>query len=160
MIEKAANLSNVKLFVYDFDGVMTNNTFVLDEEGHEQVSLNRSDGLAVAEIKKRGYKQIILSTEDSKIISHRAKKLGIDCYIGINDKLEKLREFLKLEELDFSEIAYVGNDINDYEAMCLAAFKICPSDAQISIKKISNLVLDKEGGRGVIREILYILTGE
>ena len=83
---KTSDLSGLKLFVYDFDGVMTDNTFTLDEQGKEKVALNRSDGLAVTEIKKRGYQQIILSTENSKIISHRAKKLGITSLIGIDDK--------------------------------------------------------------------------
>ena len=74
---------------------MTNNTFILNEQGKEQVSLNRSDGLAVAQIKERGYKQIILSTENSKIISHRAKKLGITSLIGIDDKFKVLTTNIK-----------------------------------------------------------------
>jgi len=160
MNDEVLNLKHVKLFVYDFDGVMTNNTFILDEKGKEQVSLNRSDGLAVAEIKKKGYMQIILSTEDSKIITWRAKKLGIDCFIGIDNKLKTLKKYLHSEKLEFSQIAYVGNDINDLDAMSHAEFKLCPNDAQNSIKRISNIILEKNGGKGVIREILSLLTGE
>ena len=157
---KTSDLSGLKLFVYDFDGVMTDNTFTLDEQGKEKVALNRSDGLAVTEIKKRGYEQIILSTENSPIIKQRAKKLGIKSFIGIENKLVVLRDYLKDQNLEFSQIAYVGNDINDYEAMSLAKVKICPNDAQNSIKKISDIILDQNGGKGVIREILFMLTGD
>ena len=157
---KTSDLSGLKLFVYDFDGVMTDNTFTLDEQGKEKVALNRSDGLAVTEIKKRGYEQIILSTENSLIIKQRAKKLGIKSFIGIENKLMVLREYLNDKNLEFSQIAYVGNDINDYEAMSLAKVKICPNDAQNSIKKISDIILDQNGGKGVIREILFMLTGD
>ena len=157
---KTSDLSGLKLFVYDFDGVMTDNTFTLDEQGKEKVALNRSDGLAVTEIKKRGYQQIILSTENSLIIKQRAKKLGIKSFICIENKLMVLREYLNDQNLEFSQIAYVGNDINDYEAMSLAKVKICPNDAQNSIKKISDIILDQNGGKGVIREILFMLTGD
>lgn len=160
MKDETPDLSNIKLFVYDFDGVMTDNTFTLDEQGKEKVALNRSDGLAVAEMKKRGYGQIILSTENSQIIKHRAKKLGIKSFIGIDDKLKTLKQYQQDQNLEFSQIAYVGNDINDFEAMSLAKVKICPNDAQNSIKKISDIILDQKGGKGVIREILFLLTGE
>jgi YrbI family 3-deoxy-D-manno-octulosonate 8-phosphate phosphatase len=145
MCNETSDISRVKLFVYDFDGVMTNNTFILNEQGKEQVSLNRSDGLAVAQIKERGYKQIILSTENSKIISHRAKKLGITSLIGIDDKFKVLSEYLNAHNLEFSQIAYVGNDINDFDAMSNAAVKICPNDAQNSIKNISDIILEQNG---------------
>ena len=153
-------LKQVRLFVYDFDGVMTDNTFILDEKGNEQVSLNRSDGLAIAEIKKRGYKQIIISTENCDIIELRAKKLGIKCFIGIDDKLLALKEYLSSEMLEFTEIAYVGNDINDLEAMSHAEFRICPKDAANSIKEISNILLESNGGKGVIREIFSLLIAK
>jgi 3-deoxy-D-manno-octulosonate 8-phosphate phosphatase (KDO 8-P phosphatase) len=160
MKEEISNLKQVRLFVYDFDGVMTDNTFILDEKGNEQVSLNRSDGLAVAEIKKRGYKQIILSTENSEIITLRARKLAINCLIGIDNKLLALKEYLNSEMLEFAEIAYVGNDNNDLEAMSHAKVRICPNDAQNSIKEISNIILERNGGQGVIREIFSLLTIE
>lgn len=160
MTEEISSLKHIKLFVYDFDGVMTDNTFILDEKGNEQVSLNRSDGLAVAEIKKRGYKQIILSTENSEIITLRARKLAINCFIGIDNKLLALKEYLNSEMLEFTEIAYVGNDINDLEAMSHAKVRICPNDAEDSIKEISNIILERNGGKGVIREIFSLLTVE
>ena len=116
--------------------------------------------MAVAEIKKRGYKQIILSTENSEIITLRARKLAINCLIGIDNKLLALKEYLNSEMLEFTEIAYVGNDNNDLEAMSHAKVRICPNDAQNSIKEISNIILERNGGQGVIREIFSLLTIE
>tara|TARA_Y200000002_G_C22675909_1_gene662077 strand:+ start:1063 stop:1545 length:483 start_codon:yes stop_codon:yes gene_type:complete len=160
MNQDLLDLKKIKLFVYDFDGVMTNNTFSLDEKGNEQVFLNRSDGLAVNEIRKRGFKQLILSTEKSKIIILRAKKLKIESEIGVKDKLLTLKAYLSSKSLKFNEIAYVGNDINDFEAMSHAKLKICPRDAQKPIKKISDIILKEEGGKGVIREILSLIIEE
>ena len=153
------NLNQIKLFVYDFDGVMTNNKFTLDVHGNEQVSLNRSDGLAISMLKEIGYKQLIMSTENSQLVALRAKKLGIDYLIGIENKFDELRKYVSSLHLKFSQVAYVGNDTNDFEAMNLVHLRICPKDAQNSIKEICHLVLDKNGGEGVIREILFRLNG-
>ena len=149
-------LKQVRLFVYDFDGVMTDNTFILDEKGNEQVSLNRSDGLAIAEIKKRGYKQIIISTENCDIIKLRAKKLGIKCFIGIDDKLLALKEYLSSEMLEFTEIAYVGNDINDLDSLCWVSFPFVSNDSHVILKSKGFTILKTSGGNGVLREIADI----
>ena len=74
-IEKKIKL--IELFVYDFDGVMTDNKVYIDQNGIEMVQVNRADGLGIAELKKMGYKQIILSTEKNSVVAARANKLGI-----------------------------------------------------------------------------------
>lgn len=76
----------IKLIVYDFDGVMTDNKVYIDQNGMESVQVNRGDGLGVSEIKKLGIKQIILSTEKNLVVAARAKKLKIDCLHGVNNK--------------------------------------------------------------------------
>ena len=80
------DIKNIDLIVYDFDGVMTDNTLLMDQEGKEFVQVSRADGLAVSEIKKKFLRQIILSTEKNSIVQKRADKLGIKCLQGINDK--------------------------------------------------------------------------
>ena len=150
------NFKKIKLFVYDFDGVMTDNTFILDCDGNEQVVLNRSDGLAVAEIKKKGFMQLILSSENSEIINRRANKLKIGSIKGADNKLLILTNYLESNNLNFNEILYVGNDINDLDAMSNAKIKICPNDAAIEIKNISDIILQTPGGKGVIREVLRL----
>jgi len=153
-------IKDIKYFFYDFDGVMTNNKVFIDENGNEMVEVNRSDGLGIAEIKKLGIKQIILSTETNPVVSRRAEKLGIKCMQGIENKKEALTEYCMKHNIQLMDVAFVGNDINDKEAMIIAGNSFCPIDAQKSITNISNYVLGSKGGEGVIRELYDILKRE
>jgi len=148
----------MKLMVYDFDGIMTDNKVYVDQSGNEMVQVNRSDGLGVSEIKKLGIVQIIISTEKNPVVSARANKLGINCLQGIDDKKDALLDYCQENNIDLQNIAYVGNDINDKDAMEIAGVTFCPSDAHESIKEISDYVLETEGGGGVIRELFDFLT--
>ena len=153
-MKNTVKLSNLSLIVYDFDGVMTNNKVYMDETGKELVQVNRADGLGISEIKKLGIKQIILSTEKNLVVATRAKKLGIPCIHGVDNKKNILMEFCAKNFFNLKNVAYVGNDINDLEAMEIVNMKFCPSDAHNSIKKIADYVLESNGGDGVIRELL------
>ena len=144
----------IKLIVYDFDGVMTDNKVYVDQDGKETVQVNRGDGLGISEIKKLGFKQIIISTEKNLVVTTRAKKLDIYCLQGIENKKDVLMKYCKKNDFDLKNVAYVGNDINDKEAMEFVGYSFCPSDAHVSIKKLSNHILDTKGGNGVIRELL------
>ena len=84
----------VKLLVYDFDGVMTDNKALLFSNGDEAVFINRSDGLAIEKIKSLGISQIIISTETNSIVLKRAKKLGIDVINGVKNKLDELNKYM------------------------------------------------------------------
>ena len=152
--------NNVKLFVYDFDGVMTNNRFILDNDGNEYVSLNRSDGMAVQMIKSLGINQIILSTEHSKLVKHRASKLSIDCYYGVENKLTKLKDIIKNYDSSPDNVCYIGNDVNDLDAMSYVGLKMSPADAEKSILQICDHIINRNGGAGVIRELYFMITGE
>ena len=151
---------NIKLIVYDFDGVMTDNKVYVDQNGREMVQVNRADGLGVSEIKKLGIEQIIISTEKNPVVTTRAKKLGIYCLQGIENKKDVLINFCQKNDYDLEYVAYVGNDINDKEAMEIVGYSFCPDDAHGSIKKISNHILDTKGGNGVIRELLDFINNK
>ena len=151
-------MNNIKIIFYDFDGVMTNNKVYLDQNGKEMVQVNRADGLGIAEIKKLGTEQVIISTEKNPVVSTRANKLGIPCLQGIDNKKDTLLDYCRKNNYDLEQVAYVGNDINDKDAMELANIKYCPSDAHKSIISISDHVLETKGGDGVIRELLDLLT--
>ena len=148
------NLKNFQLIVYDFDGVMTDNKVYVDQNGNEMVQVNRADGLGVSEIKKIGIDQIIISTEKNLVVSKRAKKLGIPSFFDIDDKKSLLLEYCNKNGIDIEKVIYIGNDINDKEAMEIVGFKMCPSDAYQEIKNIADHVLKSKGGMGVIRELL------
>jgi len=151
-------LNKIKLIVYDFDGVMTNNKAYIDMNGNEFVQISRADGLGVSEIKKQSINQIILSSEKNKVVQSRAKKLGIECIHGVDDKKDVLIKYCTNNKIDINSVAYVGNDINDEEVMKIVGYTFCPSDSHKRIKKIAQHVLISKGGDGVAREILDLIS--
>ena len=148
------------MFVYDFDGVMTDNKVYIDQNGNEMVQVNRADGLGVVEIKKMEIEQIIMSTETNPVVSARAIKLDIPCLQGLDNKKDALLDYSKKNDIDLKNDSYVGNDINDKDAMAIAGFSFCPADAHETIKEISDHVLKRNGGDGVIREIFDIIIND
>ena len=151
---------NIKLLIYDFDGVMTDNKVYVDQNGNEMVQVNRADGLGVSEIKKLGIEQIIISTEKNPVVSARAKKLDIYCIQGIENKKDALKKYCQNNNIELKKVAYIGNDINDLEVMKSAGYSFCPADAHKSIKDISIFTLKSNGGEGVIREIFDFINKE
>jgi len=147
----------IKLIVYDFDGVMTNNKAFVDENGKEFVEINRSDGLGVSEFKKLDLEQMIMSSEKNKVVEARAKKLDIKVMHGIEDKKNTLISFCEENNIQLKQVLFVGNDINDEEAMKISGYAYCPLDSHARIKKISDHILTKKGGSGVIRELYDII---
>ena len=133
---------------------MTDNKVYVDQNGNETVKVNRSDGLGISEIKKLGIQQIIISTEKNLVVGKRAKKLGINCLQNVGNKKNALEENCKKINIELDQVIYVGNDINDKEAMEIAGVTFCPADAHKSIKSISDHVLKTKGGDGVVREFL------
>jgi len=154
------NYKILELIVYDFDGVLTDNKVNIDQFGNESVQVNRGDGLGVSEIKKLGIEQIIISTEKNPVVSIRARKLDISCLQGIENKKRTLTDYCNNNNIDLQSVAYVGNDINDEEAIGIAGVTFCPADAHESIKAISDHVLKTKGGQGVVRELLDLINNQ
>lgn len=151
---------SIKLIVYDFDGVMTDNKVILREDGLESVTVNRSDGLAIGLIKNLPVPQIIITTEKNKVVWARAKKLKIPVLRGIQDKKSELVSYCARQGVSLKHVVYVGNDLNDLEAMKCVGFPICPADACSEVKRISKVVLRAKGGNGVIRELFGLISGK
>jgi 3-deoxy-D-manno-octulosonate 8-phosphate phosphatase (KDO 8-P phosphatase) len=149
--------NKIELIVYDFDGVMTDNKVYIDQNGNEMVQVSRADGLGVAEIKKMEIEQIIMSTETNPVVSARAIKLDIPSLQGLDNKKDALLDYSKKNDIDLKNVAYVGNDINDKDAMAIAGFSFCPNDSHESIKEIADHILQRNGGDGVIRELLDLI---
>lgn len=146
------------LIVYDFDGVMTDNTVTLREDGMESVVVNRSDGLAVKILKNMGIPQIIVTTEANRVVRTRAKKLGIPVIDGVENKEQALTSYCRRKNIPLADVVYIGNDINDREAMLRSGCRLCPSDAAGEIKAIAHLILKSPGGAGVVRELLQFFN--
>lgn len=151
---------NIQLIVCDFDGVLTDNRVWVNEDGNEYVCVSRADGQAVHILNSLGIKVVIISTETNGVVSKRAEKLNVECIQSVTDKAECLRKYSNENNILLQNIAYVGNDINDYEAMKLVGIKIVPSDAYDVVKSIADYVTETAGGYGVLREIADIISVE
>ena len=156
MQNKLITLENIDAFIFDFDGVLTNDLVFVDQNGKESVICNRSDGLAFDVLRKLKKPSYILSTEKNPIVSARAKKLKIPAIQGVEDKVEELLMLAKSKGYNLNRVLYVGNDINDYKAMQLCGYSACPSDSHQKIRSIATFVLQKKGGNGVIGELLEV----
>jgi 3-deoxy-D-manno-octulosonate 8-phosphate phosphatase (KDO 8-P phosphatase) len=147
-------LKDIDALVFDFDGVLTNNLVHLDHHGNEWVSCSRSDGLAFDVLRKLNMPVYILSTEKNLVVSARAKKLQASVIQGVADKVKSIKDLVDMQGYKLDNILYVGNDINDLNAMKICGFTACPSDSHSKIVAIVDIVLSSKGGQGVIRELL------
>jgi N-acylneuraminate cytidylyltransferase len=153
------NIDNIDVFVFDFDGVLTNNLVYVNQEGIESVACSRADGLAFDVLRELVKPTYILSTEKNQIVTTRANKLKIPALQGINNKVEALKEIADKEGFNLKNILYVGNDLNDYQVMKLCGFSVCPADSHPKIKEIASIVLKTNGGNGIARELLEDILG-
>lgn len=153
-------MKNIVLIIYDFDGVMTDNRVLVFEDGKEAVFVNRGDGLAVKAIKNMGIAQLIVSTESNPVVKARAKKLGVPLMQSVEDKKKLIKRYLGKNRIQKEEVVFVGNDINDKEAMEFVGWPIAPIDAHHDIKKIAKIILPIKGGYGVVRKLLDYVRKE
>ena len=154
MKDKTLTIDDIDLFVFDFDGVLTDNLVYTDQNGNEMVICSRADGLAFDVLRKLKKPVYILSTEENTVVSARAKKLGVSVLQGVKSKEKSLRNLVKRKGYKLSSIMYVGNDLNDYNSVIISGFSACPADSHPKIKKISNFILKTNGGKGIVRELL------
>lgn len=158
---EAFDPAKIKLLVLDVDGVLTDASMNLTEGGDEFKRFNAKDGMAIKRSQKRGVETAIISNGSrGKAINHRADMLGIDrVYVGKAKKIEILEVWLNEMNLNFSQVAYIGDDLNDIEIMKKTAVSACPRDAAEDVKKIASINLSKNGGYGCVREFIekYLL---
>ncbi len=128
-------LEKIDALVFDFDGVLTDNRVLVDQDGKEFVFCNRGDGLALDVLNKLGKSVYILSTEKNSVVTARAKKLKVPVIQVINNKVTALKTLAETNNLNLENILYIGNDLNDYHAMNLCGYSICPADSHKKIKK-------------------------
>tara|TARA_Y100000768_G_C23853257_1_gene622096 strand:+ start:329 stop:838 length:510 start_codon:yes stop_codon:yes gene_type:complete len=154
MKNKDISINDYEYFLFDFDGVLTDNTVYVDQNGEETVKCHRSDGLAFQALTKLEKNVIIISTETSSVVSARAKKLNVPVVQGIRDKARQIDLMSSKNQIDLSKTIYVGNDINDFLAMKKCNFSACPADSHNQIIKNANYTCKRKGGEGIAREIL------
>lgn len=150
----------IDALVMDFDGVHTDNSAYVDQHGTESARVNRSDGMGVAHALKSGLPMLILSTETNPIVERRAEKLGVECISGCEDKLAKLKQWVRENGLVGERIAYIGNDLNDLGCLQWVGSPIVVSDAHPALLQLSVFVTSRPGGHGAVREVTDALVKE
>lgn len=143
--------------VFDFDGVFTDNSVYVDENGRESVRCHRGDGMGITQLKKCGIPILVLSSEENPIVTHRCKKLNIECIHHCANKWPVLKEWAKKQAIDIRQIAYVGNDINDIECLQKAGCGVAVADAAESAKQAADIILIHNGGHGAVREMCDLI---
>lgn len=150
------NVEQIRLFVMDVDGTLTDGKINMGTVGEIAKSFNIKDGYGVSEILTRhSIKTAIITGRNSTIVTNRAKEMQID-YIcqGARNKVEVLKKIMIQTQFTFEEIAYIGDDLIDYECMKLCRLSGCPSDAVKEVKKIANFISSYKGGEGAVREFI------
>lgn len=143
----------VKLVVFDFDGVMTDNRVWVDGEGHEFIAAYRSDSMGLHALRAAGVESVVLSSETDKAVEARCRKMGIEVMQGVKDKAARLTNYLTEHGIDPAQVVYVGNDINDLPCFPLVGCAVAVADAQQEVLREADLVLSRNGGFGAVREI-------
>ena len=149
--------SNIKLFLTDVDGVLTDAGMYYSENGDELKKFNTRDGKGFELLRNAGIKTGIITSEDTNIVANRARKLKVDfLFQGAgNDKFKIISKLCAEENISFDEIAYIGDDINDLELLSNVGLAACPQDAVTKVRNIQNIyILSCKGGEGVVREFV------
>lgn len=150
----------IELLVLDVDGTLTNGQITFSSNGVESKSFDVSDGLAISVWTRHlGKKVAIITGRDSVIVEQRAKELNIKhLYQGVKNKLEILENILKEENLNLSQVAAIGDDLNDYKMLKEVGLSFTPQNGTHYIKDIVDVVCKKSGGDGAVREMIEYIV--
>lgn len=149
------DLTKIKAFVFDVDGVLSPSTVPLGADGLPCRMVNVKDGYAMQLAVKHGYKIAIITGGCSESIELRFRALGIfDVYMGASMKLPILTKWIEENGLDASEVAFAGDDIPDHDCMKAVGLSVAPADADVDIKCVARYISTVNGGYGVGREII------
>lgn len=160
---KADDFKNIKLFLSDVDGTMTDAGMYYSENGDEIKKFNTKDGLGFRLLNETGIKTGIITSEITKIVDNRAKKLHVNfLYQGkLNgDKLNIVKSICQKELITLQEVAYIGDDVNCIDLLSAVGFAACPADANLKVKEIPEIhIMQSKGGEGCVREWIDMILG-
>lgn len=149
--------SKITTFIFDYDGVMTDGTVYISPEGLDLRTSNVKDGYALQLAIKLGYNVAVISGALCNTITPRLKRLGLsDIFVGVPDKVVKLKEYMQQKGIQPEQVLYMGDDIPDYRTMCLVGLPAAPADAVPEIKSISRYLCKQTGGKGCVREVIEL----
>lgn len=146
-------LASVQLIAFDFDGVFTDNTVYVAQDGGEYVRCWRSDGLGLARLQSTGVRAFIISTEVNAVVTVRANKLKMPCKQGVEDKAAAILETCRELRIAPEKTMFVGNDINDIPAFQSIGVPVAVADAYPEVFPHVLFRTEKFGGFGAVREV-------
>ena len=150
---KMPEQGQIKAVVTDFDGVHTDDRVLVSQDGQEAVMCSRRDGMGIERLRDRGVRLLILSKEANPVVKTRAAKLKMPVQNHVDDKLPALDAWRAEHGLEWNEIAYIGNDINDVACMTACGLSFAPADAHADALAVADIVLEASGGKGALREM-------
>jgi len=151
--------SAICLLALDFDGVMTDNRVLVDQDGREAVWVHRGDGWGIARLREAGVSVVVISAETNPVVAARCRKLQIDSIQGCDDKLIALQLLARERNIDRESIAYVGNDANDLDCLKWVGLPIAVADAESEVRAVAKRITTRAGGWGAVREVADWILG-
>jgi YrbI family 3-deoxy-D-manno-octulosonate 8-phosphate phosphatase len=154
-------LPPIRLLTLDVDGVLTDGSIILTENGDEIKRFFARDGRAIMSARKQGIEVAFISGgSHPRAILERAHRLGVSrVHVGKEPKLQVLQQWLTEMGISMDEVAHIGDDANDLDLMGAVGFCACPGDAAPRNKEVADLILRESGGRGCVREFIELHLG-
>ncbi len=151
-------LKLVKLAIFDVDGVFTDGTIYLNNQGEELRQFHLHDGLGIKLLHRAGIEVAIITAKTSEMVKIRMQSLGIKyIYQGYENKVPAFQEICKILNMDASQVIYTGDDLPDLPLIQMAGLGIAVANATEMVRENADYVLQKKGGKGAVREICEIL---
>lgn len=148
-------MNQITTFIFDVDGVLTDSSVHVTENGEMLRIMNIRDGFAMKAALENGYNVCIISGGKNEGVRIRLRNLGInDIHLGSPDKVETFKEYIELYNIKPESVLYMGDDIPDYHVMQLVGLPTCPQDSSPEIKAISAYISHKNGGKGAVRDVI------
>jgi len=148
-------LNKINTLIFDIDGVFTNNSVLVMENGEMVRNVHSKDGYAVQLAVKKGYTLVILSGGNNLAVKNLLAKAGVQhMFINQHDKLQCYKDFINENNLSDEQVLYMGDDLPDYEVMSRVGVAACPNDSAPEIKSICVYISPRDGGRGCVRDII------
>ena len=148
-------LKEITTFIFDVDGVLTDGSVQVTDNGQSLRTFNIKDGYAMQLAVKKGYNLCIISGGDGLAMAKRFSNLGIqDVFLGAGDKVSIFKQYLQDKNITADQVLYMGDDIPDFKVMKLVGLPTCPADAVEEIKAISTFVSPYAGGKTAVRDII------
>ncbi len=151
-------LAGIRLFATDVDGVLTDAGMYYTEAGDELKKFNTRDGMGIKLLQQAGLITALITQEETALVARRAVKLAIpEVHQGAKDKLRVLHEMAVRYGIALDQVAYMGDDVNDLEALKAVGFSAAPADAPPAVTNVVRYVCRKKGGEGAVREVAEMI---